>query len=192
IKITDREIGDRYEGRKQDFVQATEAIVSMLVFDNRNHAMAGRITLLSRLNKPNHTTGRSNSSQLIRSDSLSLAAAIDVIDTAHLNGILHTDRHRLLQYNERSLPDTVLKVIFNLPVGEMSRPVPFNDRYMVIIKESESGRRLQLLTEVKDILWKEIMEEKCKKKRQEQVKELRETYKLQNNLEEVLSREIQP
>ncbi len=170
IEVTDQEVRDRYENRKQDFVQATEAIVSMLVFDTRNHAMAGRLAFRSE-------PGKSD------------LAAIDIIDTAHLKGILHKDLHRQLQYNDLSLPDTVRKVIFSMPVGEMSRPVPFNDHYMVIIKKSESGRRVQLLAEVKDILWKEIIEEKCKKKKQEQVKELKEKYRLRNNLEEVLNLE---
>jgi hypothetical protein len=162
IEVPEQEIRDRYENRKYDFVQAVEAVVSMRVFDTRNHAMAGRLANRSR------------------------PGAFDVIDTAHLKGILHTDLHRLVQYNELSLSDTVRKVIFSMPVGEMSRPVPFNGHYMVIVKESESGRRLKLPTEVKDILWKEIIEEKCKKKKQELVKELKEKYKLQDSLGEVL------
>jgi hypothetical protein len=112
----------------------------------------------------------------------------DAIDTARLKGILHTDLHRMVQYNDQSLPDTVRKVIFGMPVGEMSRPVPFNNQYTVIIKESESGQQVRSLTEVKDKLWKEITEEKFRKKKKERVAWLKEQYKLEGSVEDVLNK----
>lgn len=186
IEVTDLEIRDRYEMRKQDFIQAAEAKVSMFVFDTRDHAMAGRSVILS---PRAGAAGRLTDPRQTWRDSLSLAATIDGIDTTRLIGLLRKNFHHMLPYNEHSIPDTIQKVIFSMPVREMTRPMPFNGQYMVIVKESESGQRVQLLTEVKDKLQVEIAEEKFKYKKQELLEQLKQKYKLEGRVEDVLSSE---
>ena len=177
IDVTDQEIRDRYEIRKHDFIQAAEAKVSILVFDTREHAMAGSVAV--RAPRAGH--------QQIFPDSFRLVSAMDAIDTTLLKGLLHTDIHRQVSYNEQSLPDTIRKIIFSMRVGELSRPVLFNGQYMVIIKESESGQRVQLLTEIKGKLWVEIWEEKFRHKKQALLEQLKQQYKLEGRVEDVLS-----
>jgi len=177
IDVTDQEIRDRYEIRKHDFIQAAEAKVSILVFDTREHAMAGSVAV--RAPRAGH--------QQIFPDSFRLVSAMDAIDTTLLKGLLHTDIHRQVSYNEQSLPDTIRKIIFSMRVGELSRPVLFNGQYMVIIKESESGQRVQLLTEIKGKLWVEIWEEKFRHKKQALLEQLKQQYKLEGRVEDMLS-----
>lgn len=75
-------------------------------------------------------------------------------------GAEQIDRDWKLNYKSNALSDSIKSVIFGMKINEVSRPMPLNGRFIVIVKASESGSRTASLDEVRDIMAKEVEEVK--------------------------------
>jgi hypothetical protein len=71
-------------------------------------------------------------------------------------GAEQIDRDWKLNYKSNALSDSTKSVIFGMKINEVSRPMPLNGRFIVIVKASESGSRTASLDEVRDIMAKEV------------------------------------
>ena len=65
-----------------------------------------------------------------------------------------------LVYGRSPFPDSVTALLLEQKIGEVPLPLEVNGRYVLVVKESESGVRTLSLEEARDRITKEIAEEK--------------------------------
>lgn len=157
-KATNEEIIERYNRQdKKRFIQASNATVSIFVFENYDEAMAAKYNID--------------------------AKGIDSIKNSDLHGIRDFYLHKKLEYESCNYPQPVKTAMFNLAINQVSDPIPFEDMYFVAIKESEYGSRVKRVNEVWGTMMKEIAEEKYLTNKAQRLTELKEKYSLDNMID---------
>ncbi|ADY53253.1 hypothetical protein Pedsa_2711 [Pseudopedobacter saltans DSM 12145] len=152
INISDKELKEKYDLGKAGFIQATEVNVSIYYFDNLSNAITGMINLKK-----------------------------DGREINKLLGIKNVERKQL--NNQSTLfPDTVKNMIFSINNGSVLRPFFHNGQYVVVVKESESGQRVKNMNEMKEVLIKEIRNEKLKYRMTAYLTDLKALYPVKNEI----------
>lgn len=154
IAVTEAEITARYNAQKEQFGQATDVIVSYFVFRDRRSAAARMFALRTKRTGP-----------------------------ADMEEPLDSCLHRTLNYQSRTFPDTIHAAIFNMKPGEVSRPIPWQGKFLVVIKEAETGSRIRNINEVGAILVHEIAEEKLEEKKKSLLTQLKASYPVTNDID---------
>lgn len=146
--VTPREIKDYYDTTKNAFTRPIDVVVSAFFFKNKNDAVFGMMHLKRSMG-----------------------------DAAFLRGAGRISPHWKLNYTSTELSDSIKSVIFGMRTNEVSRPMPLDGQFIVVVKESESGNRVAGLDEVHDIIAKEIKDQKIEKKKQAYLVRLKSMYK---------------
>jgi len=82
--------------------------------------------------------------------------------------------------NHESYPKEFLDFIVNMGTEALSfKPLPLNDKYVLVYKISEEGQYIPNLSEVSDDIYAIIKEAKIEKKRQERLTELKKKYPIE-------------
>jgi len=152
IHVSDEELKEKYDLGKSGFTQATEADISIYHFKELNKAILAMISL----NK-----GERNINNFI---------GLENIEHRHLNS------------KSTFLSDSIKTSIFSLKVGGVSRPFFSNGKYMVVVKKSESGKRIKEMIEMRDFLIKEIKNEKLREKIAMNLLRLKSAYVVKNEI----------
>ncbi len=101
-----------------------------------------------------------------------------ISDTLTFKGLTKTDKHLLLNYKSKVLPDTLKKVIFDLNVkSNPARMIELNNQYVVVVKEKETGTRVRNLVEVRDLVISQIKSDRLIKNKKARLAELKNKYK---------------
>lgn len=155
--ITPAEINNAYKRKLKTFTQATDAVVSVYYFINKRtvYSFSGMMRIKG-----------------------------DVPDENY-QGLIKAEKHITIRYNNKSLPDTLKKTIFNLPDGDIARPIRVEDRYVLIKKENSRGSRIQSLGEVKDKVIKAIEVERINKNKQIELVRLKKQYVIKNDISQI-------
>ncbi|HSC39498.1 MAG TPA: hypothetical protein VLD19_16555, partial [Chitinophagaceae bacterium] len=84
-----------------------------------------------------------------RRDALIAMMAVKNSKTDSITNGKVIDHHRHINYRDVFFSDSTRAVVFAMKNNDMSMPVPFNGNFVVIVKDSESGRRIKEMPEVK-------------------------------------------
>jgi len=152
--VTASEISRIYQLKKNEFTQPTDVTASIYYFVNK-HAASAFGGMIRR-------TGYMPNSQF--------------------QGMIKGDRDINVNYKNNHLPDTLKKMIFNMPDGKVSRIIHLANEYVLIKRESSTGSRIQNLDEVKDKVIKIIEDGRIAKNKQIELARLKKIYPLKNNI----------
>jgi len=152
--VSDNEILAVYNMLKPHFIEATDAVVSVYYFHNRLDALQA----MARLRR-------------------------NIIEASGFSGLDAVKLHLNLNYTSSILPDTLKKIAFSLKNNMISNPVNVQGNFAIVKKESESGSRVKNLTEVRDVVIKAVGNERLAKNKQMKISQLKEQYKLKNNID---------
>lgn len=93
-------------------------------------------------------------------------------DTTTLESVLSSKRHQKINFNDKELVDTLKKMLWEMRTPQVSFPIAFNKKYVLLIKEAESGSRTKSMAEAMPILVKEIREKRLRSNRQAKLDQL--------------------
>ena len=153
--VTDDEITCVYNRMKPEFVQANKAIASFFYFDNPQSALTCSAILKVRP---------------------------EVLDTLKLPGLIKEEKHVSLAYTTGADIDTIKKTVFLMKDGMVSRPVSTRGMFVIIKKESSSGKRTEDPAEVKDKILRNIQTGRITKNMPEKLAQLKRFYAVHSNL----------
>jgi len=153
--ITDDEITCVYNRMKPEFVQGNKTIASFFYFDNPKSALTCSAILKIRP---------------------------EVLDTLKLPGLIKEEKHLSLAYTTQADIDTLRKTVFRMKDGNVSRPVSTRGMFVIIKKESSSGKRTEDLAEVKDKILRNIQNSRLAKNIPEKLAQLKRIYTVHNEL----------
>ena len=78
-------------------------------------------------------------------------------DTLKYHGLIKANKHLVVNYKSKILPDTLKKTLFALNVNNNpARIIELNGKYIVVVKEREKGTRTRNLEEAKDLVITQI------------------------------------
>jgi hypothetical protein len=154
ISVTEAEIREKYEQEKSGFVQASGVILSIFSFQDRASAMPAVLAL-----------------ERNQADSIAFAGAKDIA------------WHCKTDYGEGILSDSIQAVVFSMKDGRVTRPVYSNGKFIVIRKESEYGKRIKELSEVKEVIRKALEDKKLEEKKKMYLPVLKAKFTLKDKID---------
>jgi hypothetical protein len=119
-------------------------------------------------------------------DRRSVSMGVMFMRTGKMDSIVRAnaiEAHRSIQYNDALFTDSIRTVIFSLKTNEPSTPLYYKGSWLIIIKESESGNRIQELEEVRSTISKKIEEEKLEQKKKLLIELLKKKYAISNQID---------
>lgn len=153
LNVSDEEVKNIYDLNRFKFKQAKDVNVSIYYFEDRNNALLG----MFRIKRGN-------------------------VDITNLQGLENIERNKILNYQSNVFSDSIKSLIFDLKIDRPSKPILTNGKFMVVVKESESGKRIKSLDEVEDILVKKIEDRKLNEKKRVYLSMLKCLYPIRNKI----------
>jgi hypothetical protein len=154
ISASNEEVKKAYDLNKSKFIQATDVIISIYYFNDINNAILG----MMRIKQGN-------------------------VDASNLQGLDSSEINKRLNYQSDFFSDSIKSLIFDLKINEVSRPILINGKFMVVLKESESGKRIENLDEVKNFLVKKIKDRKLSERKKAYLLKLKSLYPIKNEID---------
>jgi hypothetical protein len=152
INVSEDELKEKYNSEKFKFTQPTDVNVSICYFKDINKAVSAMISLRKVDREVNDLPG------------------------------LENIEHKNLNYQSPFFPDSIKTLIFALKVKESLKPVFSNGKYIIVVKESESGKRIKSIDEVKSFLVKKVQNEKLIRKMTIDLSRMKSLYSIKNEI----------
>lgn len=154
INASGEEVKKAYELNKSKFIQATDVNISIYYFNDINHAVLGMMRIKQ-----------------------------GTLDASNLQGLDSSEINKRLNYQSDFFNDSIKSLIFDLKINEVSRPILINGKFMVVLKELESGKRIENLDEVKNFLVKKIKDRKLSERKRAYLSKLKSLYPIKNEID---------
>lgn len=152
--IGDAELRKEYDRIKNTLMLATDAVASFYYFTDKGSAALA----MMRLKQPS------------------------LPDDIKLSGIVDIKKHVKVNYKSGALPDTLLKTLFSMRKGDVSRPMYAGGSTVLIKKEEESGNRTLSLSEVRGLIMQKIKSDRLAKNTINKAAALKDQYSIENNI----------
>lgn len=153
ITVSEEEVRNKYGSVKDSFICATDVVISAFSFNDRRAAIS----------------------------------AMRNIRTGHAgekgSGMQPVYTHASINYKEELFSDSIRHVVFSMKKPGLVMPFSFQGKFVVIIKESEQGRRMAGLPEVRPQLVKMILAEKLAAKEKDCLLRLKKLFTSINTID---------
>lgn len=154
INITEDDIKKTYESNKQQYTEATDALVSVFHFASRREAIQGIPGIREA-----------------------------ILDSSVKMKAKKIEWHKSVHYKDGFFNDSIVSVIFSMKDGDISGPLYTGQDFVIIHKGPETGSRIKDLNELRQAITKQLKEERLAEKKRLYLQHLKKKYPVHNEIE---------
>jgi hypothetical protein len=154
VSVSENEITDWYTSHKETYTQPTDVVVSLYSLKNEIDAYQVKEWLLKNL-----------------------------VDSVIATNDVLVEENLLMNYQKDVNRQKLVWYAMQMKTNDVIGPLLYRDKYFVIHKKREIGKRIQAIVEIKDIVTAQVMAKKTSDRKKEILFALKNTYELVSDVD---------